>query len=56
MLGPAEEEAVMISLSLAEVVIIVKTLDIMLAESSQSLRRDNKVDDIDEPRHFGLIT
>ena len=56
MLGPAEVEVVMVSLGLTEVVMIIKTLDIMLAESSQSLRRDNKVDDIDEPHHFGLIT
>ena len=56
MLGPAKEEVVMVSLGPAEVVMIVKTLDMMLAESSQSLRRDNKVDDIDEPRHSGLIT
>ena len=56
MLGPAEEEAVIVSLGPAEVVMIVKTLDIILAESSQSLRRDNKVDDINEPRHSGLIT
>ena len=56
MLGLAEEEAVMVSLGPAEVVMIVKTLDIMLVESSQSLRRDNKVDDIDEPCHFGFIT
>ena len=45
MLGPAEVEVVMfgpavtISLGPAEVVMIVKTLDIMLAESSQSLRQ-----------------
>ena len=54
MLGPAEEEEVMVSLGPAEVVMIIKTLDMMLAESSQSLRRDNKDDD--EPRHSGLIT
>ena len=56
MLGPAEEEAVMVSLGPAEVVMIVKTLDMMLAKSSQSLYRDNKVDDIDEPCHPRLIT
>ena len=56
MLGPADEEEVMVSLGSAEVVMIIKTLDMILAESSQSLRRDNKVDDIDEPRHSGLIT
>ena len=55
-LGPAEGEVVIVSLDLAEVVMIIKTLDIMLAESSQSIRRDNKIDDIDEPRHSGLIT
>ena len=56
MLGPAEVEVVIVSLGPAEVVMIIKTLDMMLAESSQSLRRDNKVDNIDEPRHSGLIT
>ena len=56
MLGPAEKQVVMVSLGPAAVVMIVKTLDMMFAESSQSLRRDNKVDDIDEPRHSGLIT
>ena len=40
----------------AEVVMIIETLDMIFAESLQSLRRDNKDDDIDEPRHFGLIT
>ena len=62
MFGPAEvvicgpAEVVMVLLGLAEVVMIIKTLDMMLAESLQSLRRDNKVDDIDEPHHFRLIT
>ena len=56
MLGPAEVEVVIVSLGLAEVVMMIKTLDMMLVESSQSLRKDNKVDDIDEPRHSGLIT
>ena len=31
MLGPTEVEVIMVSLGLAEVVIIIKTLDIMLA-------------------------
>ena len=39
-LGPAEVEVVIVSLGLAEVVMIIKTLDMMLAESSQSLRQE----------------
>ena len=39
-------------LGLAEVVIIVKTLDMMLIKSSS---RDNNKND-DEPHHSGLIT
>ena len=54
MLGPAD--VVIVSLGPAEVVMIVKTLDIILAESSQSLRRDNKDDNIDEPHHSRLMT
>ena len=56
--GPAE--VVMVSLGPAEVVMIVNNTRYdgsrVFTESSQSLRRDNKVDDIDEHRHFGLIT
>ena len=44
--------AVMVSLGPVKVVMIVKTLDMVLTESS--LRDNNKNDD--EPHYFGLIT
>ena len=56
MLGPIE--VVMVSLGLAEVVMIINTLDMMLAEffAESSLRDNNKDDDDNEPHHSGLIT